>query len=277
MISGLPLDQNIFGMPGQSDVLTSVENQVWFGPRDHIDHSPVRIDGASRDVGNTSYTTELRAGLLMGTVRSTGMLRQWSPLATDGSEAITHVLTQMIPAQQSGTNVNRWGYALRLANLKQEGLIVPGVTDPGLEGTDLEFLAAHQLLDRGFKLNKVYHRDGHVHRPVAATATLTTDDAGKLITDLGASGATVLTIPDPLPGLDYHFACMIASGRSIQPVSVDKIISINEAGNAYAATTDDIELTGLGSSVTLRGIEFTGGVYKYIVTGGIRFTADDAR
>lgn len=274
-MTALPPFTGSYGLPGMSDVVQSVENNFMYGRviDEYLDMS--HVVGTARDAGNTSATTYLRPGLLLGRVTSTGKLKEWNPGATDGSERIVGVNSVMMSMQQDGVNTDRFYNVVTWGTLRTEGLIIPGETTIGLDGKDYEHVAAAQLLEAGFRLNNPYPQGAVVRKDQAATATLTDVDGGKLITDYGASGTTVLTIPDPVPGLKWKFVNVTANQRTISPASNDQIIGLDEAGSGYDDDIDSVIMTGQGSVVELEGVEVGTDTYQYIITNLINCTTDD--
>jgi hypothetical protein len=248
----LPLFEGPGAAPGMSDVLQTVENQIWFGDRLQVRSESVLIDGSSRDVGNTDNTTFLRPGLLCGTVTATGKLKQFNPYATDGTAKITHVLTRFLGAQRAGVNSDLYYYAIAAANLKTSGLIIPGESTPGLDGKNLQALVEDQLLAVGFGLDAKVPTKAEVvyHNLANATGlTLTAADRNKLHVLLTNDGAgTVVTLPAPKIGAEFRFYA--AGDFSTNTVSV--ALGTNKG---VGGTIDSITLDAVNERCTLYGVE----------------------
>ena len=81
------------------------------------------ISGAARDSGN-SPTYELRPGLLLGQVLSTGKYKEYSPTSTDGSEVAAGVLIEGLRTQSfEGTDSDRF-YAILVGGPVQASKII---------------------------------------------------------------------------------------------------------------------------------------------------------
>src|SRR5262245_32110794 len=96
-----------YAIPSMNTVLEGVENQPWFGRIEQQVWLPDTTSGAARDAGNT-VTTLLRSGLLLGKITASGLLKEWNPTGTDGSEVIYGVLGGMLHAQQNAANQQRY-------------------------------------------------------------------------------------------------------------------------------------------------------------------------
>jgi hypothetical protein len=258
-MTALPIWTGAPSYPGITAAVESVENNFKWGRVIDEYISDAMISGAARDVGNTGTTSFLRPGLLMGKITATELWKEWSPTATDGSEVLRGINTIGIEVSPNGVDTNRFWCVMTWGTVATGGLIVPGVTASGLSGTDLEYAAAHGLQDVGFRLDTPYASGFGTHVAIAATSTLTFANAGKTITDYGASGATELTIPDPVPGVTWRFINHTANVRTISPASTGLIIADNDA------TADDVALGGIGSTLELVGVKTGASTYKYQV------------
>lgn len=238
-------------IPGMNTVLEGVENQPWFGEISQQIWLPDTISGAARDAGNT-VTTLLRSGLLLGKVTATGLLKEWSPTGTDGSQDIHGVLGAMLLAQQSGSNQQRYvGFVQIGGNLYSDRIIIPGNAAEGIVGDANEFAVISQLRRR-------FLFDRHLtqlqtplagNRLIAKTAdfTIVNADNGRHFTNIGASGTIIPTLPTAARGLEFLFSASAAQTMTITASGSDKIASSGSVtGTTYSLTT--------GKAILLVGI-----------------------
>lgn len=228
-MTALPPFGGSYGYPGMTDVIASVENNFHSGRVIDMFLEDAMISGAARDAGNTDNTTFLRPGLLMGFNASTQIWTQWDPTATDGTEVLRGINTIGHEMQPDGANTNRYFNVLTWGTLKADGLLIPGESSFGLSGKDQEFAVVNALLDGGFRLDDKYQRGFSTHKSVTATATLTSIDIGKTISDYGASGNTAITLPAPKAGMELRFVAVTANTRTISTPTADKLISVGDA------------------------------------------------
>jgi hypothetical protein len=258
--NAMPFYDGLGNFPGMSTVLESVENSIWYGRLEDLECIPAIIDGAARDVGNTNNTTRLRPGLLLGQNSTTGEYAQWNPNATDGTSRIAGVLAGFLTAQRNGANTDNWYYIIRRAPFRAGGLIVPGTTNPGIVGNALEWMVVNQLLESGSRLDRFYNTLS-MTRPYTADATLVAADLNITVTNLGAAGATTLTLPAPVRGARLKavnvagaFAFTLAAGAN-NLNAANSSIALNPVG-------DTVELLGVATAIG------TPDTIKWVVMGG---------
>ncbi len=206
------------------------------------------IDGASVDLGN-SPTFELRPGLLLGQVISTGKWKPYAPNAIDGSEVANGVLMEAIRMQDfSGNNVDRF-----------YGILVGGpVQASKLIGLDLN---ARQQMDK-FIFDDIFSLMGNHWYPwkrqinKTANYSILATDNFTMFDNAGAAGEVDLTLPPIANG--YFFALRA------QVAQVFKFIS-NEGGNVVGTTA-----TQSSASVTAIG----GVIYAYSDRAGLKWIVE---
>jgi hypothetical protein len=242
-----------YALPGQRTQIETKENQFWYGRREDQLYFPVVIGGASRDVGNTSYTQILRSGLLLGMVTSTKKLKEWNPTGTDGSERLFGVLDLPLNMQRLGSNQDRYlGHVLVRGLIKPEALIVPGETTYGISGEEYEHVIRYQMQQRGIMLTDSTYT---LARPnifpwadiVAKTAdyTITEADNNTLFTNRGAAGAVVLTLPvTAKKGLRYGLHVVAGQNLKFTSGTADTMISFNDAAADSVGFETASELIG---------------------------------
>lgn len=220
------------GSPGVTDAVETVENQFWWNEYKEQVWFPSVISGAARDVGNTSYTTVLRPGLLLGRITATGKLVEWSPTATNGAQRIFGVLGFSEKMQRLGVDTDRQYGVMIAGNVKADRLIVPGSTDFGISGATNEFLIRAQMFPRFMFSDLVGGNPwGGWKNVEAKTAdyTITEADNNTLFTNRGAAGAVILTLPTTAKkGLRYGL--FVAANQNLKFTSgtADTMTTFND-------------------------------------------------
>jgi hypothetical protein len=206
------------------------------------------IDGASLDTGNTP-TFELRPGLLLGQVISTGKYKPYTPTNSDGTEVASAVLLEALRMQDfSGNNVDRF-YAVLVGGPVQAAKIL-----------NLDLNARGQM-DK-FVFDDVFNVQGNHwfpwKRQVNKTAnyTILATDNFTLFDNTGATGEVDLTLPPIANGYVFGLSCRTST--------VFKFIS-NEGGNIVGTS-----LTASSSSVTAIG----GLIYIYTNPAGTKWIVE---
>ena len=226
-----------YAAPGVRTEVGTYENQFWWGRREEQTYFPVLISGAARDVGNTSYTTVLRSGLLMGRITSSGKLIEWTPAATDGSQNIFGILDLGLGMQRLAANQDRFiGQVLVRGNIDPTRLIVPGTAAQSIVGTTNEFLIRAQLTQRGILAgDTVGGLDGNWFggwkNIVAKTAdyTVTEADNNTLFTNRGDAGTAIFTLPVTAKlGLRYGFYTAADQILRITAGTADTLTCVND-------------------------------------------------
>lgn len=238
-------------MPGQLTERLTWENTFWFGDRALQQWTGVVLSGAARDTGNTSYTTILRSGLLLGRVTATNKIKEWNPTGTDGSEQIFGVLDLSVNTQRLGANQDRWlAYIMVGGTLKADRLIIPGNTTMGIDNETLEHLVRAQMYRR-FIFSDDW--DGNPHggwkNVVVKTAsyTVTEADNNVLFSTRGASGAVTFTLPATAKkGLRYGFYNAADQDMLVASGTADTMVAINDlAADSVAFSTSSLKIGGM--------------------------------
>lgn len=226
-----------YAVPGVRAEVGTYENQFWWDRREKQVFFPVLISGAARDTGNTSYTTILRSGLLLGRITSSGKLIEWTPTATDGSERIFGILDLGLGMQRLGANQDRFiGQVLVSGLVDPTKLIVPGTTALSIVGATNEYLIRAQLTQRQILMGDAAggisgNAFGGWMDVVAKTADFTVTEAlnNTLFTNRGAAGTVIFTLPTTAKkGLRYGF--YTAAGQILRVTSgtADTLTVIND-------------------------------------------------
>lgn len=266
-MSQFPLGTQFALPPNVATVIESVENQFWFQDVLNNIRLPAKIDGSTRDTGNTGNTKVLRQGLALGGPIESGgdqyKLKHWDPTATDGSQFFYGFLMyQLTMFDALGNDQDRYVDVMVAGNVYSDYVIIPGNTALGLSGTyanALPYTAQGRFLfDKNIKagLPKMSLP------PIALGAspiTLTAADSGRTYTNAGAVGSKTVVPPDPLAGLIFTFIDVAGQNIVITPALTDCICG---PGNLLADTITITTGTQAGNLVTIQGVSST----LYIVT-----------
>ena len=174
-------------VPGLTTSRETYEAEFRWGSQYQGVFSNALISGASRDSGN-SPTYELRPGLLLGQIISSGKYKEYSPTATDGSEVAAAVLIEGIRMQSfEGTDTDRF-YAVLVGGPVQGSKIL-----------NLDRMARQQM-DK-FIFDDIFSIPGNHWFPwkrfltKTADYTIVANDNYTMFDNVGASGTVILTLP----------------------------------------------------------------------------------
>jgi hypothetical protein len=223
-----------YGIPGIQAALQTVENQFWVDRFENQYWTSEVIVGTSRDTGNTSYTTILRPGLLLGRVTSTGKLKEWNPTGTDGSQRIYGVLGYAQGMQRLGADQDRWlGYIMTGGFVRASRLLIPASTTFGISGATTEHQIRNSMSPRFIFDDQPWGNPcggWQEIRAVTGDTTVAYADNNTLFTTRGAGSTVAFTLPAlPLKGLRYGFYSAAAGAMSIASAgSADNITLGND-------------------------------------------------
>ena len=236
-------------VPGLTTSRESYEAEFRWGSQFQGVFANGLIDGAARDSGN-SPTYELRPGLLLGQVISTGKYKQYSPTATDGSEVAAAVLIEGLRVQDfSGTDTDRF-YAVLVGGPVQGSKIL-----------NLDLMARQQM-DK-FIFDDIFSIPGNHWFPwkrfqnKTSNYTIVANDNYTLFDNTGATGTVVLTLPTIANG--YYFGIRCAAAQ---------ILRFTSAEGSNVISTG---LTDTSVSVTAIG----GVIYVYTNPTGTKWIIED--
>lgn len=160
------------------------------------------ISGSAVDSGN-SPTYELRPGLLLGQIISTGKYTNYSPSATDGSEVASGILIEALRMQDfTGNSVDRF-YAVLVGGPVKASKIL---------NLDLQ---ARAQMDK-FIFDDIFNIQGNHWFPwkrfqtKAADYTIVANDNFTMFDNVGASGTVVLTLPAIANGYLFGLRAQVA-------------------------------------------------------------------
>ncbi len=112
--------------PGIRAEELTVEAEMTFGRIEQQYYQGGIIESATLDPGHGSQTSQLRPGLILAQIRSTGLLTEWDPWSTvAGVNMISGFLAQHIDLELHGTNIDRYSNLLLYGgNIKSASIIV---------------------------------------------------------------------------------------------------------------------------------------------------------
>lgn len=226
---------NMGGLPGIDAKLSAADQQVWWGTREQQEFQQAYISSAAVDAGNTP-TTQLRAGLVLGKITSSGKLKAYDATATDGSDVALGVLEYGIGMLDAGgTARDKLVSYLVKGNLKASQLIGLDQRARAQLGANGRFTFDDDLpLAAGFL--GPFLREVPVTQ-AASPYLISASENGTLFTTTGASGAVTFTLPTVAPGLRYAFYNTVDQNITINGMAGNGIVFNNAAANSIAYST----------------------------------------
>jgi hypothetical protein len=224
-------------IPGIKSALETVENQFWVGRYENQIWTQEVVLAATTDTGNTNQTTDLRAGLLLGKIKTgtgAGKVTVWNPAATNGSQVVYGVLGTMVNTDFRGTTADRFiGFIMVGGQIDPNKILVPGQTALGIAANANRYMIQSQLHPR-FLFSKDYEgvRLGGWKDIQAKTAnyTVTLGDNDTLFTNRGATGTVNFTLPTvALKGLRYGFYGVADQNIVVTAGTADTLVVFNDA------------------------------------------------
>jgi hypothetical protein len=222
--------------PGITTSRETYEAEFRWGSQFQGVFSNALIDGNSIDTGNTP-TFELRPGLLMSQVISTGKWKPYTPSASDGTEVAAGLLIEGLRMLDfSNVPTDRF-YAMLVGGPVQASKII-----------GLDYMARSQM-DK-FIFDDIFYMQGFHWFPwkrfqtkTANYSALSTDNF-TVFDNTGAAGEVDITLPPIANGYMFGIRCVAAQ--------VLKFIS-NEGGNVIGttATQTSASITAIGGVVII--------------------------
>ena len=223
-------------VPGLTTSRETYESEFRWGSQFQGVFANGLIDGSAVDSGN-SPTYELRPGLLLGQVISTGKYKQYAPTATDGSEVAAAVLIEGLRMQDfSGTAVDRF-YALLVGGPVQSSKII-----------NLDLMARQQMsnfiFDDIFQMMGGHWFQWKRFQNKTANYTIVAADNYTMFDNAGAGGTVVLTLPAIANG--YYFGLRAEAAQVLRFTS-------NEGSNVIgtSATNSSVSVTAIGGVIAV--------------------------
>lgn len=255
--------QNLVPGQGGPEILTQA-NQIWFGRWDQQHICGGLIDKDTVDAGNTGATGILRTGLALGIIAATNQFTHWNPYATDGSHRLAGFYNgpgQAMALVGTTTAERLIGDVLYAGNVYANRLIIPGETNAGISGKAYEFLLRSQMIGR-FQVSDDFYTGGYSNwkvRELTASASATTKDHKTHFTNLGAAGAITLTLPAPVPDLEFMVTNLGAQNITLEgPATGEYHINGAAADNDLMTSTNEetvhIKAVRVASTPTYRYI-----------------------
>lgn len=260
--------QSYGALPGITSIRQNAEKAVWWGRENfNLDFSNLVIVSTATDAGATP-TSDLRAGLLLGRVTSSGKLTTWNPDAVDGSEVVAGVLLRDLSMlSDEGVAEDKYGHVLlagcvRSADLLIEGTVFTSSTD--------QYIARKQMIGSGRFIfdDDVLGGSAFMGCPLrtidagGTTLTPTVAQNGTRYTLSNAASVTV-TLPALKPGLVYEFLRTGDEEMIIASAEGDNML----VGNDLSADSITFTTAGnhIGAMVRVEGI-YAGTTLKWLVT-----------
>lgn len=270
MADTTPLFTNDLSLPGMTTVQETFENEfLHVGYPSSVKRS-AQILGTATDSGNTDNTSLLRKGLLMSYNRNGNLWAPWTPYTPNATtnnyyQSIDGVLQESLDLTGGG---NRFGPVVTRGQMMTNRLIVAGKTTWGIDDSPYRYLVARQLAP-GIVIDDLSFAPQnaiiYVDDDTAGAFALTDFPNGTTFVFTGAN-AVALTLPAPLPGLEYTF---LSYGTA------DVVLTGATAGDIKSTTAadDTITLTEIGASVTILGVTTASSPAHHWITHNINPTA----
>lgn len=266
-----------WGVPGSGTLIESTEREIlWGGDRAKglVLEGNANYSGAARDAGHTSYTTVLRAGLIMGQLTTGAELEEWDADAADGTEHIYGVVPYEIRTQDfNATDTDRVAGIILSAPVKASQLLIQGTA---LTSHVDEYLARRQLHTAGFRLDD--DPQGYLagvnprYQNKATDYTVVGDDNGSIFFSHTADAN--FTLPTIAAGLEFTF---------IQTENFELAVTSAEGGNMIVGndlSANSVTFTTtaeqIGAIVKVTGVYANGTLKWHVAIPQIPFGTDGA-
>lgn len=238
--------------PGLTTARETYENEFRWGSQYQGVIAGALISGAARDSGN-SPTYELRPGLLLGQITSSGKYTNYSGTATDGSEVASAILMEGLRMQDfDGNNSDKF-----------YGVLVGGPVQ-GSKILNLDLMARQQM-DK-FQFDDIGQLVGSHWFPwkrfqtKTAAYSVVAADNFTLFDNVGATGAVTFTLPTLANG--YLFGFRVQADQTVTVASSEgsNMVALNNASASSVAFS-----TGSGKIGGMFYIYSNPGATKWIV------------
>lgn len=227
-----------YGMaPGLTTSRETYEAEFRWGSQFQGVFANALIDGNTVDSGNTP-TYEIRPGLLLGQVISTGKWKNYSPTATDGSEVAAGVLIEALRMKDFQDNAVDKFYAILVGGPVQASKLL---------NLDLQ---ARAQMDK-FIFDDIFNIMGNHWFPwkrfqsKTANYTVVANDNFTMFDNVGAGAGITLTLPTLASGYLFGFrvqadqSMTIASNEGSNMVALD-----NASASSVAFSTGSQQIGG---------------------------------
>lgn len=231
-------------LPGMQAAIEGFESEIAWGRFEQLRFTSAVISGAARDAG-ASPTTQLRPGLLLGRIAASGLLSNYDPDATDGTDVAVAILGQPISVVNlEATNVDKWVQVLVGGPVKAAKIVN---LDPQARG----------------QLGSVFYFDddpigGRVSeiQTVRVKATdytvVPATDSHIRFSTRGAAGAVIFTVPTPTAAMK---GCVLeffneANQNMTVTCATAKLVTFNNLAATSVAFSTTNEKIGSGFRLT---------------------------
>jgi hypothetical protein len=221
--------------PGITTSRETYENEFRWGSQYQGVFANALIDGSTIDAGNTP-TFELRPGLLLGQVLSTGKYKAYAPTAADGTEVASAVLLEGLRMLDFSNNAVDRFYAVLV------GGPVQAVKLLGLDNQARQQMSSNFIFDdignimgaRWFPWKRLINK--------TANYTILGSDNYTMFDNAGAGAQVVLTLPAIANG--YLFGLRAEAAQTFRFTS-------NEGGNMVgtSATNTSASVAAIGGVI----------------------------
>ncbi|CAB4191739.1 Head decoration protein D [uncultured Caudovirales phage] len=254
--------------PGNTDARFSLENDTFFQTsylNDPVYDPLGQIDSTAVDSTHTSYTAQLRVGLVMARLTSGGNWVDYDPTANDGSQIAAGILAKevILTDPTTGTSQTRQGIVAVSGKVKSATGKLIG----------LDQMARMQLRQAGFIFDDASTNPTPVSpfsgvRLITTATTLTSADYGKQV-QVNGSGSVTVTLPALANGAVIEVKNCADQTMIVASAEGTNIVVVNNAG--ASSLTFSTSSMKLGAHVKLVG-EYFAGTLKWVAsfpgTGG---------
>ncbi len=222
---------DVYGLaPGLTTARETYEAAFQWGSEFQAVFANALIDGNTIDVGN-SPTFELRPGLLLGQVLSTGKYKNYSAIATDGSEVASAILMEAIRTTDFSNNATDRFYAVLVGGPVQASKVL-----------GLDLMARQQMdnfiFDDSLGFGSILGNHWWPWRRFQTKTTsysVVASDNFTLFDNLGAAGAVTFTLPSIANGYFFGFRVQTDQNVIVSSAEGSNIIALNNASASSVA------------------------------------------
>lgn len=231
----MSFSNSMFGhVPGMGTVIETFEQAYMWGPWPRY-WKGAYIGSTASDPTN-SPTYELRMGLVMGIIASTGAWVNYSPTATDGSEVAQGVLPIALRMQDvlTGSNTAKY-YAVMVSGGLQASKLI------GLDGQARAQLSQNFIFDDDLVGRHTF--PWIRFQTKTADYTVVSTDNLSLFLTTGASDAVAFTLPTLANGLMFGFKNTVNQNMTVASAAGDDMIVFNDL------TADSVAFSTSGEKI----------------------------
>lgn len=232
------LSSGFLNSPGMGAPVETYDRAVTWGRFELMRYWSAWIYSGALDPTNTP-TTNLRSGLVMGIITSTGQWTNYSPTATDGSQVARGVLALALPMLDYFTNTGQNKFA--------PIYVAGGLKAANIIGLDLQAradLSPNFIFDDNLLGNYRFPTQQFVTK-TASYQVLSTDNFVEF-DNLGASGAVTFTLPAIANGYCFTFRARAAQNLIVASSEGANMEALNNlVANSVAFQTGSAIIGGV--------------------------------